>query len=123
MRAACLALLLMTSPSLLAAQSIDDLIALNALRVAPDSNFSVTYTAFMIFVVVIGGIGSVEGPVIGAVVFFVLQQQFAQYGTWYLMALGAAAIIAVLTVPGGLWGLVSRGRLQVFPVGYRARIE
>jgi branched-chain amino acid transport system permease protein len=96
------------------------LIALNALRVAPDSNYSVTYTAFMIFVVVIGGLGSIEGPIIGAVVFFLLQQQFSQYGTWYLVALGAVAIAAVLLAPRGLWGLVSgRSRVQLFPVGYR----
>jgi len=100
------------------------LVALNALRVAPESNYAVSYSAFMIFVVVIGGIGSVEGPILGAVVFFVLQQQFAQYGTWYLIALGVIAIAAVLTAPQGLWGVVSRGgRFQVFPVGYRARIE
>jgi branched-chain amino acid transport system permease protein len=97
------------------------LIALNALRVAPDSNYSVTYTAFMIFVVVIGGLGSIEGPIIGAVVFFVLQQQFSQYGTWYLVALGAVAVAAVLLAPRGLWGLVSRrSRVQLFPVGYHA---
>ena len=100
------------------------LVALNGLRVAPDSNYAVSYSAFMIFVVVIGGLGSIEGPILGAVVFFVLQQQFSQYGTWYLVALGVVAVAAVLLVPRGLWGLLSgRGRLQLFPVGYRARAQ
>jgi branched-chain amino acid transport system permease protein len=96
------------------------LIALNALRVTPASVYSVNYTAFMIFVVVIGGLGTIEGPVLGAVVFWVLQQQLASYGTWYLVVLGGVAVLAVLALPRGLWGLVSRGgRVQLFPVGYR----
>ena len=37
----------------------------------------------MIFVTVIGGIGSIEGPIIGTVVFFALQQAVA-HGAWYL---------------------------------------
>ena len=97
------------------------LIAVDALRVTPDSIFSVNYTAFMIFIVVIGGIGSIEGPVIGAVVFFVLEQQLADLGTSYLVALGAVAIVTVLLAPQGLWGLITRGRYQVFPVGHQVR--
>lgn len=98
------------------------LLAVNALRVTPSSIFSVNYTAFMIFVVVIGGLGTIEGPILGACVFFVLQQQLSDYGTWYLVLLGCVAIVAVLTLPKGLWGLLSgNGRLRLFPVGYLVR--
>jgi branched-chain amino acid transport system permease protein len=96
------------------------LIATNALRVTPDSIYSVNYTAFMIFIVVIGGIGSVEGPILGAVVFYVLQQWLQDHGVWYLIVLGCVAVIAVLTAPKALWGLLSRqGRAELFPVGRR----
>jgi len=97
------------------------LIAVNTLRVTPDSIYAVNYTAFMIFIVVIGGIGTIEGPLLGAVIFWVLQQELSRYGTWYLVVLGAIAVVAVLLAPRGLWGLVTRGRLQVFPVGHRVR--
>ncbi|GAA4703608.1 branched-chain amino acid ABC transporter permease [Nocardioides conyzicola] len=98
------------------------LIALNSLRVSPDSIYSVNYSAFMIFIVVIGGLGSIEGPIIGAVVFFVLEQELADYGSWYLVLLGVVAIAVVLLLPRGLWGLLSgNGRIQVFGVGYRVR--
>jgi branched-chain amino acid transport system permease protein len=97
------------------------LIAINTLRVAPDSIYSVNYSAFMIFIVVIGGIGTIEGPVIGAVIFFVLQQQLAQQGTWYLVALGAVAILIVLVAPRGVWSLLSRGRFSLFPVAFQVR--
>lgn len=98
------------------------LVAVNALRVSPGSIYSVNYTAFMIFIVVIGGLGTIEGPVLGAVVFFVLQQELSRFGTWYLVVLGLVAVVAVLTLPRGLWGLVSGGgRLQLFPVGYQLK--
>jgi branched-chain amino acid transport system permease protein len=53
------------------------------------SSFSIQYTAEMIFCTVIGGIGSIEGPILGTIVFFVLQQTLASYGAWYLIILGA----------------------------------
>lgn len=96
------------------------LIATDALRVTPGSIYAVSYTAYMIFIVIIGGIGSIEGPILGAVIFYVLQQELQDQGVWYLVVLGAVAVAAVLVLPRGLWGLISRnGRFQVFPVGHR----
>lgn len=95
------------------------LIAVSTLRVAPEAIFSVDHSAWMIFIVIIGGIGTIEGPILGAVVFFVLQQQLAPLGAWYLVILGAVAVVTVLVAPRGLWGLVSdRTGLSVFPVGH-----
>jgi branched-chain amino acid transport system permease protein len=100
------------------------LIAVNGLRVTPDSIFSVQYAAAMIFIVVIGGLGSIEGPILGAVLYYVIQQQLQDQGVWYLVVLGAIAILAVLLLPRGLWGLISRnGALQIFPVGYRVSLD
>jgi len=97
------------------------MIASNTLRVQPDSIFSVSYSAIMIFIVVIGGIGTIEGPILGAVVFYVLEQQLADLGAWYLVILGSVAILFTVALPRGLWGLVTRGRLRLFPVGYELR--
>jgi branched-chain amino acid transport system permease protein len=100
------------------------LLAVNGLRVTPDSIFSVQYTAAMIFIVVIGGLGSIEGPILGAVLYYVIQQQLQDQGVWYLVVLGAVAILAVLLLPKGLWGLLSRnGALQIFPVVYRVNVD
>jgi branched-chain amino acid transport system permease protein len=70
---------------------------------------------------VIGGIGTMEGPVIGAVIFFAVQEEFSQFGAWYLVAIGAVAIAVVLVAPGGLWGLAARRGWSLLPVGYRVR--
>jgi branched-chain amino acid transport system permease protein len=96
------------------------LLAINALSVQPNAIFSVQWSAYMIFIVVIGGIGYLEGPLLGAVVFFGLQQLLADQGTWYLIVLGLVAMATALWLPRGLWGqVVHTTGLRVFPVGYR----
>jgi branched-chain amino acid transport system permease protein len=97
------------------------LIYLQKGRVSPDAAFAVTdWTAYVIFIVVIGGIGTIEGPIIGVLVFFALQSLFADYGTWYLMALGMIGIAVMMFAPRGLWGLFSdKTGVQLFPIRRR----
>ncbi|HYW22868.1 MAG TPA: branched-chain amino acid ABC transporter permease, partial [Terriglobales bacterium] len=95
------------------------LLIVSQLNVQPAAIFSVRWSAYMIFATVIGGVGFIEGPIVGVVVFFALQQALADQGAWYLILLGCVAIGMALWVPQGLWGLVSgRFDLRVFPVGY-----
>jgi branched-chain amino acid transport system permease protein len=98
--------------------AVGALIFLQKLRVSPDAAFSVNdWTAFVIFITVIGGIGRVEGPIIGTLVFFLLRQTLADLGSLYLMMLGAVAIAIMLKAPKGLWGLVvARFGWQAFPL-------
>lgn len=74
------------------------------LRISPDAAFSVNWTAFAIFMVVIGGIGRIEGPLVGALVFWGLNKFFSDYGTWYLFGLGLLAIVVTSFFKQGLWG-------------------
>lgn len=93
---------------------------LGNLRISPDAAFSVNWTAFGIFIVLIGGLGTLEGPIIGALVFFVLNKFLSDYGTWYLIGLGMVAIGVAILFPEGIWGYVSkRFGIQLFPVGRR----
>jgi branched-chain amino acid transport system permease protein len=95
------------------------ILVIDALRVQPDAIFNVSWSAYMIFIVIIGGIGYLEGPLIGAIVFFAMQQFFAEWGSWYLMLLGALAIVIAAWFPKGLWGSFSqRTGFRLFPVGY-----
>ena len=74
------------------------------LRISPDAAFSVNWTAFAIFMVVIGGIGRIEGPIVGALIFWALNKCFSGYGSWYLMGLGGLAIVVTIFFKQGLWG-------------------
>lgn len=80
----------------------------SALRISPDAAFSVNWTAFAIFIVMIGGIGRIEGPIFGAVLFWALNKFFADYGTWYQLGLGALAIVMTLYFREGLAGVLLR---------------
>ena len=93
---------------------------LGNLRISPDSAFSVNWTAFSIFIVMVGGIATIEGPIIGVIVFYLLNRLFADYGTWYLVGLGLLAILVTTRYPKGIWGIVSaRLGLHLFPVQRR----
>ena len=99
------------------------LIFLQKIRISPDAAFSVNdWTAFVIFIVVIGGIGTVEGPIIGTLVYFLLRETLADLGTLYLILLGLVAILIMLKSPTGLWGLI-RGKTgrELFPLSRRVR--
>ncbi len=76
---------------------IGALIFLQKLRVSPDAAFSVNdWTAFVIFITVIGGIGRIEGPIIGTIIFFMLRETLADLGSLYLLMMGAVAIVVML---------------------------
>ena len=97
------------------------LIFLQNLRITPEAAFSVNdWTAFVIFIVVIGGIGTIEGPIIGVIVFFLLREVAADWGAWYLILMGSVAIAVMLIDKRGIWGaLKSRLGLTVLPVERR----
>jgi branched-chain amino acid transport system permease protein len=99
------------------------LIFLQKLRISPDTAFSVNdWTAFVIFITVIGGIGRIEGPIIGTIIFFALRQTFADLGSLYLLLLGAVAIAVMLFAPKGIWGLIAaRFGWQLLPLERRLR--
>jgi branched-chain amino acid transport system permease protein len=100
---------------------VGGLIFLQKLRISPEAGFSINdWTVVVIFMVVIGGIGTLEGPFIGMLVYIVLRELLADYGTIYLMLMGAIAIAVMLKAPFGIWGwVIQRYGLQLFPVGRR----
>jgi branched-chain amino acid transport system permease protein len=103
--------------------SVGALISMQKLRISPDDAFSVIdWSAFVTFIVVIGGIGRMEGPFIGTLVFFLLREFFADLGPWYLILLGASAIVITLAMPKGIAGfLADKFYLDLFPLRRRVR--
>jgi branched-chain amino acid transport system permease protein len=98
------------------------LIYLNLLRISPDAAFSINWTAYTIFSVVIGGLGTLEGPIVGTLVFFLLRELLADYGSWYMILLGMLAVLTMMRYPQGLWGLLAeRWDVRLFPVQRRVR--
>ena len=79
---------------------------MNTLQVTPDASFSLNWSASAIFIAVLGGVGTLEGPLLGTVIYFVLREAFAGYGSWYFIGIGALAIATMVLAPGGAWSLL-----------------
>jgi branched-chain amino acid transport system permease protein len=72
--------------------------------------------------VLVGGLGTFEGPILGALILFFLQDQFGNGGVWYLVGLGTTAILFALFLPRGIWGTITdRFDIPLAPIGYWVR--
>ena len=91
-----------------------------ALTFQPKTYFSPQWTAYMIFMALVGGLGTFEGGIIGAVIFFLIEAYFGSTGVWYLVGLGGTALVFSLALPRGLWGVIEdRFHIHLLPIGYR----
>jgi branched-chain amino acid transport system permease protein len=85
----------------------------------PKTYFGVHWSAYMIFMVLVGGIGTFEGAILGAMLFFAVETAFGAAGVWYLIGLGVTALLFALVLPQGIWGSIERRfGLRLLPVGY-----
>ena len=90
------------------------------LRISPNAAFDPNWAVAAVFIVVIGGIGTLEGPIMGTAIFFGLRWALADYGTWYWLVMGVVAVAVVVFAPSGVWGYVrDRWDLQLLPLQRR----
>ena len=93
------------------------IVAIHLLRVQPAAAFSINWTAYMLFIAVIGGVGTIEGPVIGTIIYFVLRETTSKYGEWYFIILGLLAIVVTVWSPRGIFGYIyHKTNFLLFPL-------
>jgi branched-chain amino acid transport system permease protein len=80
-------------------------IAVGAL--APES-FSANVNIYLFGMSVVGGLGSIAGPIIGSAFFTVLPQLILKAGAWNALVFAAALLLALVIVPEGIYGLLER---------------
>ena len=79
----------------------------SAITYQPRTAFGINWSVFMLFMVLVGGLGTYLGPVVGALIFFGLQEIFGDFGAWYLAGVGVIAMLFALYLPGGIMGLLT----------------
>ena len=79
----------------------------SAITYQPRTAFGINWSVFMLFMVLVGGLGSYLGPVVGALLFFALQEMFGDFGAWYLAGVGVVAVLFALYAPRGVMGLIT----------------
>jgi branched-chain amino acid transport system permease protein len=101
------------------------LIHLQSATVTNRDAFSVlSWTALVIFIVVIGGVGSTIGPIIGVLVFWFISDRFEDADTWRFIILGIVAAVMAVVARGGINGLLQRIHpFELFPVQRRLRVR
>jgi branched-chain amino acid transport system permease protein len=80
---------------------------MGSLYVSTGSAFDIGWVGAMAFIVVVGGMGTLEGPVLGTIIYFMLREGFnaalPASGSWYLVTLGVIAAGTMVVAPQGLW--------------------
>lgn len=79
---------------------------LNQGLIQPEQGFSIDWTVKLCFIVIIGGIGTIEGPIVGALIYVLLQQYFAEYTSISLILLGGVSVLTMLVAPKGIMGTI-----------------
>ncbi|MBI4922225.1 MAG: branched-chain amino acid ABC transporter permease [Devosia nanyangense] len=105
----------------IATAMVGAMIFLQKLNITPFSAFNMgNWTVNVIFITVIGGIGRVEGPLVGTVIYFLLREYLSDLASTYLIILGLVAILIMLRARSGLWGyFADRFGWQLFPLSRR----
>jgi branched-chain amino acid transport system permease protein len=78
------------------------------LRITPPAAYDPNWAIVAIFIVMIGGLGTIEGVLIGACIYFFADKWFGEYGATYLIVLGLLTLFIALFARGGIWGLICK---------------
>lgn len=80
---------------------------IDAVIITPPAAFDVSWSAYFVFIVVAGGMGTLPGPIIGAVIYVLVDRLLAGYTGRGLLVLGLASILIMFIMPRGVMGIVT----------------
>ena len=76
--------------------------------VDPDIAFRLLASFFPVLMAVFGGMRSTYGPLVGAVIFYVLQDYLLRTTGYYMIIFGAIMVAIVLLMPNGVFGVIEQ---------------
>ena len=80
---------------------------IDAVSITPPAAFNIFWSAYFVFIVVAGGMGTLAGPIVGAAIFVVIDRVISGWVDQPLLILGLAAILLILFLPRGVLGVVN----------------
>jgi branched-chain amino acid transport system permease protein len=69
-----------------------------------------TRSGDLMVMAILGGMGSLFGPLIGAIVYLLLEELLSQFTEYWAMIMGPLLLLIVLFARGGIMGLLGRMR-------------
>jgi branched-chain amino acid transport system ATP-binding protein len=77
-------------------------------HIEPYGSFALTWTINAVNAAIVGGIGTIVGPVVGAAIVVELSERLANHPETHLMIIGALLIAIIRFAPAGIWGTALR---------------
>ena len=97
------------------ASLVGGILALHDATVNPQSSFAMSWTIGALLMAVVGGVGTITGPIIGTViVYWLLQRQLESFNALAIIIEGALLIVLIRVAPKGLWPLIARASTAVW---------
>jgi branched-chain amino acid transport system permease protein len=90
--------------------------------VTPD-DFTADFSIFFLLTIVLGGLGTLWGPIIGALVFFLIPELLAGMQSWRMLIYGVILLGLMLFAPHGLYGALRQAWRRLAPPTPRAPAE
>ncbi len=69
-----------------------------------------TRSGDLMVMVILGGMGSLFGPLIGGIVYLLLEELLSQFTEYWAMIMGPLLLLIVLFARGGIMGVLGRTR-------------
>jgi branched-chain amino acid transport system permease protein len=85
---------------------VSGVLYLHNIFIQPYSAFGIDWTVRLVFITIIGGIGTIEGPIVGSFLYVLLYQWLSEYPSVSLLILGVIAISVILVAPKGIMGTI-----------------
>ena len=80
---------------------------IDAVTITPAGAFYIGWSAYMVFIVVSGGMGTLAGPLVGAVLYVIVDRFLVAVWGGGELTLGLASVVIILVIPRGVMGLWS----------------
>jgi len=93
----------------------------NQARFVSPTLLSWQLSGMLIVMVILGGVGTVAGPSVGAAVVLGLEEVLTASTQHWQLGLGLVLLLVVLRAPGGITGLVAAGRRALYSRGWLKR--
>lgn len=93
---------------------------INQIYITPKGAFSMDWTIVMVFIVIIGGLGTIEGPIVGAFIYVIINRILYNFPGYTNLILGIIAIVIIILAPKGIMGyLGDRFKWDIFDIRRR----
>lgn len=81
---------------------------MNKGSIFPTGGFSIEWTVSIVFIVIIGGVGTSAGPIVGSIIYVLLSEFLSKYPGWSNIILGIIAIVVIVVMPDGIVGTLQK---------------